>query len=251
LRAVSRGLEAATGDYVALLDADDEWPRDRVRRHVAHLEAHPEVALVHGDMEIIDADGVVRQPSLFATMRPGPVRGRVLGRLIANNFVTASAVTFRGALLPALCPILDDAAYPDWWLAAIAASIGEVDHVDGVVARYRFHGENMNLGVGPEALDRAQRKELPWRRWMLRHLAGDPSIALDDLRAAYAAWQRGLVRASADAGGDPRAVLAATGDAHELSAAALTAPTRPTPRACCCARSPRTRGTAPPASRSS
>jgi glycosyl transferase family 2 len=214
VRAVSRGLQDATGDYVALLDADDEWPRDRLRRHLAHLEARPEVALVHGDMEIIDARGMVSQSSLFATMRPGPVRGRVLGRVIASNFVTASAVTFRASILPAACPIPDDAIYPDWWLTAIAATVGEVDHLDSIVARYRFHGQNMNLGVTPGALDRAERKELRWRRWMLRHLAGDPSISLEELCAAFTAWQRALVRATADADGDVRVLVAIADDEY-------------------------------------
>ena len=32
LGAVNAGLAAATGDYIALLDGDDVWPEDKVRR---------------------------------------------------------------------------------------------------------------------------------------------------------------------------------------------------------------------------
>jgi hypothetical protein len=224
VRAVERGLAEARGDYVALLDADDTWPADRLARHVAHLEAHSEVALVHGDMQLIDGDGREIAPSLFATMRPGPADGHVLGRLLAQNFVTQSAITFRASLLAAAHPLPDSVVYPDWWLAAIAASVGEIHAVPGTAAAYRSHGANMNLGIDAAARDRAQRKELPWRRWMLAHLTADPSITAAELAAAHRAFRYALVRATAAADGDPRALLSATGDATALLARAVAEP---------------------------
>jgi hypothetical protein len=219
--AVDRGLAEVRGDYVALLDADDTWPADRLRRHVAHLEAHPEAALVHGDMQLIDAGGTVTAPSLFATMRSRPADGHVLGRLLVQNFVTQSAITFRASLLAAAHPLPAEVAYPDWWLAAVAASVGEVQAVPGIAAAYRSHGANMNHGIGAAARDRAQARELPWRRWMLRHLAAEPALTADELGAAYRAFIYALLRATAAVGGDPRALLGDAGDAGGLLGAAI------------------------------
>ncbi len=73
--AVDRGLGAVCGEYVALLDADDEWPRDRLRRHVEILDANPLLGLVHGDMEVIDADGATIHPSFFAWKQENPATG--------------------------------------------------------------------------------------------------------------------------------------------------------------------------------
>ncbi|WP_167620187.1 glycosyltransferase family 2 protein [Paracoccus ravus] len=39
------GIALARGDYVALLDADDIWLPERLERHVAVMEAHPQAAM--------------------------------------------------------------------------------------------------------------------------------------------------------------------------------------------------------------
>jgi glycosyltransferase involved in cell wall biosynthesis len=230
VRAVDRGLAEVSGDYVALLDADDEWPADRLRRQVEHLEANPRVGLVHGDMTLIDADGAVTAASFFAEQRIDPTRGHVLGRLLAGNFISGGASTFRTALLPAVHPIPDAAAYPDWWIAATIAAVAEIDHLPGCFNRYRFHGANMGLGSGPAELDAILRREIPWRRWMLRHLLDDPTVSATDLRNAFGSWEHGLVRAALGAGDPPSDVLTVTEDerargalAAEQGAAALRA----------------------------
>lgn len=41
-------LDAATGDLIAFLDADDYWETDKLARQVAHFEQEPELALLAG-----------------------------------------------------------------------------------------------------------------------------------------------------------------------------------------------------------
>ena len=203
--AVNRGLTAVNGEYIALLDADDEWPRDRLLRSVAVLEARPTVGLVHGDMEVIDANGHTLQPSFFDLQNV--TDGRVLGRLLAANFISGGASTFRSSLLSAIHPIAPDAAYPDWWLAACIAAVAEITHDDGLSNRYRYHGDNMGLGAGPNRQAAIHRRELPWRRWMMWNLADDDTVTVDDVRAALAAWRFSLITAASDQSGRAKEIL--------------------------------------------
>ena len=205
--AVDRGLAIAGGNYLALLDADDEWPRDRLRRHTELLDANPLVGLVHGDMEVIDSSGRVREPSFFALQREPPTEGRVLGRLLAGNFISGGAATFRASLLPALHPIAPEAAYPDWWIAACIAAVAEIRLAPGIGNRYRHHGANMGLGSGADAQPRIQRLELEWRRWMFWNLLDDETVNVEHLRAAFRAWSYGVFTAATQAGDGARSLL--------------------------------------------
>jgi hypothetical protein len=225
--AVDRGLSEARGEYLALLDADDEWPRDRLARHVALLEARPELGLVHGDMRVVDATGATLHPSFFAYQGKELTDGRVLGRLIEGNFVSGGASTFRASLLPALHPIAPDAAYPDWWIAACVACVAEIAHEPGIANIYRFHGENMGLGSDAAGQLRKSLLELPWRRWMLRHLAADDTVTAAHLRdairglryamlAGTAASEVASVRSLLSVDRVAAASLVAEGDARSL-----------------------------------
>jgi hypothetical protein len=66
-------------------------------------------------------------------------------------------------------------------------------------------------------------KEIPWRRWMLRHLVHDPTVSGADLRAAYSSWEYGLVTAALGAGLAPSDVVTASAQERERGAQAAAA----------------------------
>jgi hypothetical protein len=226
--ATNTALEHATGELIALLDADDVWVRDKLRRSVAVLEARPEVGLVYGDMTVIDAERRVLQDSWLAD-DVTPEGRHCAGALIVGNNVTCSSVVLRGAVLRSVTPIPADMPWSDWWIAVRVAQVSELAYLAEPRTLYRFHGENMSLGAQGARRRAELVKAASFQRHVLRTLEpGDatprellagwealdrnvrearelgPGVVLD-VTAAERAEARG--RAAEAAGEDPAAAL--------------------------------------------
>lgn len=200
--ATTTGMGAARGRYLTFLDADDFWPQGRLTALSRVLDAHPEVGLVYGDMDIRRRDG--RQVALSFRAATGvcALSGRILGPLLATNVVSAGALMVRSSLRELFHPIPPHASHQDWWIAARVSTVAEVLAIPEVVNHYRLHDANMNLGVAGERQLRLWAGELPFRRWLLQ--TADPALvgpadALAGLRFLDAMIAK--VRA-ADAAGD-------------------------------------------------
>jgi glycosyltransferase involved in cell wall biosynthesis len=68
IEVLNRGVREARGAWVARMDADDVCLPRRLERQMAHLAAHPEIALLGGWVATIDEDG-----RLLADVVPFPV----------------------------------------------------------------------------------------------------------------------------------------------------------------------------------
>jgi glycosyltransferase involved in cell wall biosynthesis len=53
------GIDVARGIYIALLDADDYWAKDKLTKHIRHLNANPQVGVSYCPSLFIDEEGVL------------------------------------------------------------------------------------------------------------------------------------------------------------------------------------------------
>lgn len=86
------GIRAATGEWLALLDADDRWLPEKIERQLATAEQHTNAGLIYCDCIQVLPDGT--QLKNYHHNKK-PVSGQVLDALIEDIFILPSSVMVR------------------------------------------------------------------------------------------------------------------------------------------------------------
>jgi glycosyltransferase involved in cell wall biosynthesis len=89
-------LEKSTGEYVAILDDDDEWVDvEKLKKQVEFLDNHPDYVLVGGGVEISNSKFQIQN------FRPESDKNIRQSMLFRNNFFTSTVMFRREAAIKA------------------------------------------------------------------------------------------------------------------------------------------------------
>ena len=134
----NRALDATDSEFVAFLDGDDRWHRDKLARQVAFCKAHPDHGFVHTDIREIDGHG----RALPRRDRGTQARGECLAPMLARNSVTTSSVMVRRDVLRELRFPTDLQAAEDWYVWLQLAKRTRFGCLDEPLTDYRLHDNN-------------------------------------------------------------------------------------------------------------
>jgi glycosyltransferase involved in cell wall biosynthesis len=160
----NKGIRAAAGEFVALLDADDTWTPDKLERQLAIMAGEAEVGLVFCDYAPFGASvgyarGLERGPVLreIAKRRCEP-EGYVLDTpelfsyLLRDLFPWTSTLLVRRALALRAGPFYEALTHAaeDWVFCLRMSKLCRFAYVDAVLARRREHEGSLSRAGNDE-----------------------------------------------------------------------------------------------------
>ena len=208
--AINRGFAQTAGEALGWLNSDDTYAPGAVRAAAEFLAAHPDVAMVYGDADFIDAAG--NHIARCAHVDPRFSRRRLLHY---SDFIVQPAAFFRRAAFEAvggLDPSLNWAMDYDLWLKFAAAGF-KVAYLPRVLANYRWLGDSKSAAGGwgrLKEIDRVARRHGARRtpayfrleRVNMHLTEGRAALRHRDLGSAAASF----ARAGGNLMGSPRAM---------------------------------------------
>ncbi|MGA3073859.1 MAG: glycosyltransferase family 2 protein [Bryobacteraceae bacterium] len=133
----NKGIRAARGEFIALLDADDVWLPHHLERGVQAMDADPAAGLVHARVARIDTRGSVTGQ---LKVDPKYLSGKIARYIFTRRaHIICSTVVFRKGCLPAdgwFDETMRATEDRDLWFRM--ASRYQVTYVDEVLAYYRI-----------------------------------------------------------------------------------------------------------------
>jgi glycosyltransferase involved in cell wall biosynthesis len=132
------GIRASTGDLVALLDGDDTWAPDKIRRQIDALEAAPDASCAIGYVQFVAEPGEPLPPSFKPDLLAHPHVAYMPGALLARRRLFDQVGLFNVDL---------DIANDIDWFARLKDQRVSIAIVDDVVIYKRVHAQNLSYSA--------------------------------------------------------------------------------------------------------
>ena len=191
------GIRYAQGDYIALLDGDDLWLREKLAKHIEHLENNPDVGVSFSRSEFIDAQGnslgIFQMPKL-QDITPGHL-------LCRNPIGNGSAPVIRREVFNAICfqdnlhGTLEDCYFDEHfrqsediecWFRIAAQTDWKIEGLPEALTLYRVNGEGLSANI-PKQFD-------SWEQMIAKHRDRFPELLAEWENPARAYQLRYLAR---------------------------------------------------------
>jgi glycosyltransferase involved in cell wall biosynthesis len=152
----SEACSRAAGEFIAISDQDDIWERDKIEKQLRKITENESNVLVHCISARFEEGP---KPHYRSIKKLNFFRGNDIKSFYLANYVLGHVMMFRRSLLKAALPFPPDLYY-DWWLAANACAIGNIEFIDEILVWHRMHQANVTGAAKPEVLFKEQTKSI-------------------------------------------------------------------------------------------
>jgi len=188
------GFATARGEIVAMLDADDVWLPDKLRRVCEIFEKNPDAGMVYHRTHMWRGREELQVDSHFAE-----VSGRVTenrSSMLRYSMVATSCLAFRRGVLNKLLPVPEALrTQADAYITALIIFVAPVVALPEFLAKYRIHGTNLfYISEGKPARNHIEHRmtmrailSAEIRAWLERN---GHDLASPDLKAYLKQWTK-------------------------------------------------------------
>ncbi|MDJ0696981.1 glycosyltransferase family A protein [Mastigocoleus sp. MO_188.B34] len=180
------GMRHAQGEYIALLDGDDTYHKDKLATHIARLYHKNDIGVVYSASRAIRDDG---KPT-FITLSGKPVRSNTLIALLCKNFVGhGSNAVFRRCLIDEVGDFDENLRSwedVDFWLRIAALQKWRFYREKRILCNYRVRPSGLSFNTVQMQISGEQVIKAAYQR--------SPDLIEPMLPTAYAYMYRYLAR---------------------------------------------------------
>ena len=139
-RSLNLALEMAKGRFVARIDSDDKWAKEKLERQCLYLDAHPEIAVLGSSSYIINKAGEITGECLY------PTDPTVIGwRLLYDDSINNTSSIMRQIVpqtIGGFDPRFTTAEDYDFW--ARASEVFKIDNLPEKLVFYRTNPQGIS-----------------------------------------------------------------------------------------------------------
>jgi len=178
----NRGVASGNGDLVAFIDQDDKWNSRKLEMSAAYLKSHPEIHLVHSDVEAINERGEVienlyeKENKVRAGIPYAYLSPRELVKELAGHYsLRLGTVVVRREAFEAVEGFDEDEQIfggEDIFFAVKFAAKNKIGHLPEKLTFRRLHLENLSKNrerlMGKMVANRRMREQFPFTKSVLK-----------------------------------------------------------------------------------
>lgn len=138
-----KGLQYATGEYIAVCDSDDVWFAYKLEKELKFMKSG-NYGMVYSDLVVVDASLKVIKKSFIRSCLSffGNQKDDSFDELINDNHIVGPTILFDAKLKQKLIPF-SEYAIQDFWITIICSIFSTIGYLDEPTVLYRQHFSNM------------------------------------------------------------------------------------------------------------